>query len=281
MCNLLELPRLFQSSHASPGSGGSGRTRSSRHSQGSQPGLADQAKLSFASAESLETMSEAELPLGFNRMNRFRQSLPLSRSTSQTKLRSPGVLFLQFGDETRRVHITHEISSMDTLHALIVHMFPQKLTMGMLKSPNTAILIKDESRNVFYELEDVRDIQDRSIIKIYRKEPLYASFPASHITNGDLRREMVYTSRESSPTRRLNNMSPASHLPRGPTPPFPTPNSWRGPKIDPKRPKKQPGTPPGPPGHTRKPQIPPKHPKIPPKCPQNAPETPPNPLKSS
>uniref|UniRef100_A0A8D2MBV7 Actin interacting protein 3-like C-terminal domain-containing protein n=1 Tax=Zonotrichia albicollis TaxID=44394 RepID=A0A8D2MBV7_ZONAL len=162
-------------------------TRSSRHSQGSQPGLADQAKLSFASAESLETMSEAELPLAFNRMNRFRQSLPLSRSASQTKLRSPGVLFLQFGDETRRVHITHEISSMDTLHALIVHMFPQKLTMGMLKSPNTAILIKDESRNVFYELEDVRDIQDRSIIKIYRKEPLYASFPASHITNGDLR----------------------------------------------------------------------------------------------
>ncbi|NXH08262.1 SRCN1 inhibitor, partial [Loxia leucoptera] len=76
---------------------------------------------------------------------------------------------------------------MDTLHALVVHMFPQKLTMGMLKSPNTAILIKDEARNVFYELEDVRDIQDRSIIKIYRKEPLYASFPASHITNGDLR----------------------------------------------------------------------------------------------
>uniref|UniRef100_G1QIA4 SRC kinase signaling inhibitor 1 n=1 Tax=Nomascus leucogenys TaxID=61853 RepID=G1QIA4_NOMLE len=133
------------------------KTRSSRHTQGAQPGLADQAaKLSYASAESLETMSEAELPLGFSRMNRFRQSLPLSRSASQTKLRSPGVLFLQFGEETRRVHITHEVSSLDTLHALIAHMFPQKLTMGMLKSPNTAILIKDEARNVFYELEDVR-----------------------------------------------------------------------------------------------------------------------------
>uniref|UniRef100_A0A8D0U665 Actin interacting protein 3-like C-terminal domain-containing protein n=1 Tax=Sus scrofa TaxID=9823 RepID=A0A8D0U665_PIG len=164
------------------------KTRSSRHTQGAQPGLADQAaKLSYASAESLETMSEAELPLGFSRMNRFRQSLPLSRSASQTKLRSPGVLFLQFGEETRRVHITHEVSSLDTLHALIAHMFPQKLTMGMLKSPNTAILIKDEARNVFYELEDVRDIQDRSIIKIYRKEPLYAAFPGSHLTNGDLR----------------------------------------------------------------------------------------------
>uniref|UniRef100_A0A674NZC4 SRC kinase signaling inhibitor 1 n=1 Tax=Takifugu rubripes TaxID=31033 RepID=A0A674NZC4_TAKRU len=192
------------------------KSRSPRHSQSTQSGLADQAaKLSFASAESLETMSEADVPVGFNRMNRLRQSLPLSRSASQNKLRSPdeysGVLFLQYGDETRRVHITHELSSLDTLHALIVHMFPQKLTAGMLKSPNTAILIKDEARNVFYELEDVRDIQDRSVIKIYRKEPIYASYPAAaHLANGDLRREMVYSSRDSSPTRRLNTLPSSS-----------------------------------------------------------------------
>ncbi|XP_051741400.1 SRC kinase signaling inhibitor 1 isoform X17 [Ctenopharyngodon idella] len=194
-------------------------SRSPRHSQSTQSGLADQAsKLSFASAESLETMSEADMPLGFNRMNRFRQSLPLSRSASQNKLRSPGVLFLQFGDETRRVHITHELNSLETLHALIVHMFPQKLTAGMLKSPNTAILIKDEARNVFYELEDVRDIQDRSIIKIYRKEPIYASYPAAHLANGDLRREMVYTSRDSSPTRRLNTLPSSTASPSSGSP---------------------------------------------------------------
>ncbi|XP_041718840.2 SRC kinase signaling inhibitor 1-like [Coregonus clupeaformis] len=195
-------------------------SRSPRHSQSTQSGLADQAaKLSFASAESLaETMSEADIPLGFSRTNRFRQSLPLSRSASQNKLRSPGVLFLQFGDETRRVHITHELSSLDTLHALIVHMFPQKLTAGMLKSPNTAILIKDEARNVFYELEDIRDIQDRSIIKIYRKEPIYASYPATHLVNGDLRRDLVYTSRESSPTRRLNTLPSSSASPPSGTP---------------------------------------------------------------
>uniref|UniRef100_A0A8C5F556 SRC kinase signaling inhibitor 1a n=1 Tax=Gadus morhua TaxID=8049 RepID=A0A8C5F556_GADMO len=197
------------------------QSRSPRHSQSTQSGLADQAaKLSFASAESLETMSEADMPMGFNRMNRFRQSLPLSRSASQSKLRSPGVLFLQYGDETRRVHITHELSSLDTLHALIVHMFPQKLTAGMLKSPNTAILIKDEARNVFYELEDIRDIQDRSVIKIYRKEPIYASYPAAaHLANGDLRREMVYSSRDSSPTRRLNTLpsSSSSSTPNSPS----------------------------------------------------------------
>ncbi|KAM9457539.1 SRC kinase signaling inhibitor 1 [Clarias gariepinus] len=194
------------------------KSRSPRHSQSTQSGLADQAsKLSYASAESLETMSEADIPIGFNRMNRFRQSLPLSRSASQNKLRSPGVLFLQFGDETRRVHITHELSSMETLHALIVHMFPQKLTASMLKSPNTAILIKDEARNVFYELEDVRDIQDRSIIKIYRKEPVYGSYTAAaHLANGDLRREMVYASRESSPTRRLNTLPSSGSSPSSP-----------------------------------------------------------------
>lgn len=72
------------------------QSRSPRHSQSTQSGLADQAaKLSFASAESLETMSEADMPTGFNRMNRFRQSLPLSRSASQNKLRSPGN---DFGD---------------------------------------------------------------------------------------------------------------------------------------------------------------------------------------
>lgn len=56
-----------------------------------QPALADQAnRVSFASTENLETMSEPDLPIGFNRMNRLRQSLPLTRSSSHAKLRAPG-----------------------------------------------------------------------------------------------------------------------------------------------------------------------------------------------
>ncbi|KAJ3608186.1 hypothetical protein NHX12_025236, partial [Muraenolepis orangiensis] len=122
-------------------------------------------------------MSEGDVPLGFNRMNRLRQSLPLARSSSQAKLRAPGVLFLQLGEETRRVHLTHELTSLDTLRALIVHM-----------CPSTALLIKDETRNVFYELEDPRDVQDRCVIKIYCKEPIYGSYQSGpHISNGDIR----------------------------------------------------------------------------------------------
>lgn len=58
------------------------------------------------------------------------------------------------------------------------------------RSPSTALLIKDETRNVFYELEDPRDVQDRCIIKIYCKEPVYGTYPGHHnphLANGDLR----------------------------------------------------------------------------------------------
>uniref|UniRef100_A0A6Q2WTN7 Actin interacting protein 3-like C-terminal domain-containing protein n=1 Tax=Esox lucius TaxID=8010 RepID=A0A6Q2WTN7_ESOLU len=185
------------------------------------PALADQAsRVSFASAESLETMSESDVPLGFSRMNRLRQSLPLARSSSQAKLRAPGIIFLQLGEETRRVHLTHELTSLETLRALIVHMFPQRLNMAMLRCPSTALLIKDEARNVFYELEDPRDVQDRCVIKIYCREPVYGTYPghhSSHLANGDLRREMVYTPQQDSPpNRRLSNApAPSASPPSG------------------------------------------------------------------
>ncbi|XP_033841002.1 SRC kinase signaling inhibitor 1-like isoform X4 [Periophthalmus magnuspinnatus] len=175
-------------------------------------------------------MSEPDLPMGFNRMNRLRQSLPLARSSSQAKLRAPGVLFLQLGEETRRVHLTHELTSLDTLRALIVHMFPQRLTMAMLRSPTTALLIKDETRNVFYELEDPRDVQDRCVIKIYCKEPIYGTYPGHHnphLANGDLRREMVYAPQDS-PNRRLSNAHMSSqHSSASASPPQGSPSRAR------------------------------------------------------
>uniref|UniRef100_A0A3Q2GNI9 SRC kinase signaling inhibitor 1 n=1 Tax=Cyprinodon variegatus TaxID=28743 RepID=A0A3Q2GNI9_CYPVA len=197
-----------------------------------QPALADQAnRVSFASAENLETMSEPDIPIGFNRMNRLRQSLPLARSSSQAKLRAPGILFLQLGEEIRRVHLTHELTSLDTLRALIVHMFPQRLTMAMLRSPSTALLIKDETRNVFYELEDPRDVQDRCVIKIYCKEPIYGTYPGHHnphIANGDLRREMVHAPQESPSNRRLGNPAMSSqHSSSSASPPQGSPSRAR------------------------------------------------------
>lgn len=67
-----------------------------------------------------------------------------------------GVLYLQYREETKQVRMPAEISSQDALRVLFVTAFPHQLTMKMLQSPNTAIYIKDTSRNVYYDLEDMR-----------------------------------------------------------------------------------------------------------------------------
>uniref|UniRef100_A0AC11CPB0 KIAA1217 n=2 Tax=Ovis aries TaxID=9940 RepID=A0AC11CPB0_SHEEP len=139
-------------------------------------------------------MSEGETPSPFSRGSRTRASLPVVRSTNQTKERSLGVLYLQYGDETKQLRMPNEITSADTIRALFVSAFPQQLTMKMLESPSVAIYIKDESRNVYYELNDVRNIQDRSLLKVYNKDPAHAFNHTPKTVNGEMRmqREIVY-----------------------------------------------------------------------------------------
>ncbi|XP_054943752.1 sickle tail protein homolog isoform X7 [Physeter macrocephalus] len=167
------------------------RTRSPKLSDSPQPpNLGDPVEhLSEASGDSLEAMSEGETPSPFSRGSRTRASLPVVRSTNQTKERSLGVLYLQYGDETKQLRMPNEITSADTIRALFVSAFPQQLTMKMLESPSVAIYIKDESRNVYYELNDVRNIQDRSLLKVYNKDPGHAFNHMPKTVNGDVRRE--------------------------------------------------------------------------------------------
>ncbi|XP_059953696.1 sickle tail protein homolog isoform X5 [Mesoplodon densirostris] len=172
------------------------QTRSPKLSHSPQPpNLGDPVEhLSEASGDSLEAMSEGETPSPFSRGSRTRASLPVVRSTNQTKERSLGVLYLQYGDETKQLRMPNEITSADTIRALFVSAFPQQLTMKMLESPSVAIYIKDESRNVYYELNDVRNIQDRSLLKVYNKDPAHAFNHTPKTVNGDVRmqRELVY-----------------------------------------------------------------------------------------
>ncbi|KAI4562222.1 hypothetical protein MJT46_011184 [Ovis ammon polii x Ovis aries] len=97
------------------------------------------------------------------------------------------VLYLQYGDETKQLRMPNEITSADTIRALFVSAFPQQLTMKMLESPSVAIYIKDESRNVYYELNDVRNIQDRSLLKVYNKDPAHAFNHTPKTVNGEMR----------------------------------------------------------------------------------------------
>ncbi|XP_062336164.1 sickle tail protein homolog isoform X5 [Osmerus eperlanus] len=187
------------------------RGRSPKHGPSPVPGVGEQAEhLSLASIESLDTMSEADSPSAFTRGSRSRASLPVVRSTNQTKDRSLGVLYLQYGDETKQIRMPNEITSSDTVRALFVSAFPQQLTMKMLESPSVAVYVKDDMRNVYYELTDVRNITDHSCLKVYHKDPAQAFSHGPRPTNGDARmhREMMYASREVQHPLRQPPMGP-------------------------------------------------------------------------
>ncbi|XP_058258772.1 sickle tail protein isoform X4 [Hemibagrus wyckioides] len=163
------------------------------------------------SLDTLEVMSEYEVPVAFTRGSRSRASLPVVRSANQTKDRSLGVLYLQYGDETKEIRMPNEITTVDTVQALFVSAFPQHLSMKMLESPSTAIYVKDDMRNMYYELNDVRSITDHSCLKVYHKDPAHAFSHAARPTTGDARmhREVMYTSRDAPPLVRQTSNSPS------------------------------------------------------------------------
>ncbi|XP_062983690.1 sickle tail protein homolog isoform X2 [Elgaria multicarinata webbii] len=199
------------------------RTRSPKLSQSPQPSLADQTEyFPEASVDSPEIMSEGESPSPFSRGSRMRASLPVVRTTNQTKERSLGVLYLQYGDETKQLRMPNEITSTDTIRALFVSAFPQQLTMKMLESPSVAIYIKDESRNIYYELSDVRNIQDRSFLKVYNKDPAHAFNHMPRAVNGDVRMQREIFPNASRPGSAAH--PPPHALPTSP-PATPVPHS--------------------------------------------------------
>ncbi|XP_017485113.1 PREDICTED: coiled-coil domain-containing protein AGAP005037-like [Rhagoletis zephyria] len=115
-------------------------------------------------------MSEIETSAtGFRRGNKVRSSLPIVRTPSKSQDRSLGLVFLQFRSETKRALLPNEITSIDTVKALFVRSFPRQLTMEYLDHPSVRIYIHDASKDMFYELEDLRDVKDRVILRIYEQ----------------------------------------------------------------------------------------------------------------
>ncbi|KAL1784340.1 sickle tail protein-like isoform X1 [Sigmodon hispidus] len=205
------------------------QTKSPKLSHSPQPGnLGDPVEhLSETSGDSSEAMTEGDVPSPFARGSRTRASLPVVRSTNQTKERSLGVLYLQYGDETKQLRMPNEITSADTIRALFVSAFPQQLTMKMLESPSVAIYIKDESRNVYYELNDVRNIQDRSLLKVYNKDPSHAFNHMAKAVNGDVRmqREIVYARGDGLVAPRPGSTAHPPHVIPNSPPSTPVPHS--------------------------------------------------------
>ncbi|XP_052319742.1 sickle tail protein-like isoform X3 [Oncorhynchus keta] len=191
--------------------------RSPPHSVSPPPGVGEQLEhLSVVSLESKETMSEGDGPAAFTRGCRARASLPVVHSANQTRDRSLGVLYLQYAEETKQIRMPNEITSGDTVRALFVSAFPHQLTIKMLESPSVAVYIKDDTRNIYYELTDVRNITPGCCLKVYHKDPAHAfnrSNARSNNADGGIPREILYGSH--SPVHTLQSTRIPVHAIQG------------------------------------------------------------------
>ncbi|XP_072028914.1 sickle tail protein homolog isoform X2 [Amphiura filiformis] len=123
----------------------------------------------FHDSEEAGTMSETDtLSTGFKRGARYRSSLPIVRPrVNMSKEKPLGLIYLQYMNETKRALMPNEVTGIDTVRALFVRAFARKLTMNMLEAPERKIYIRDPVTEIFYELEYLSEIQDRTVLKIY------------------------------------------------------------------------------------------------------------------
>ncbi|GAB1286003.1 Sickle tail protein [Apodemus speciosus] len=138
-----------------------------------------------------------------------------------------GVLYLQYGDETKQLRMPNEITSTDTIRALFVSAFPQQLTMKMLESPSVAIYIKDESRNVYYELNDVREYPRQIPSQGIQQGSFTCINHMAKAVNGDVRmqREIVYARGDGLVAPRPGSTAHPPHVIPNSPPSTPVPHS--------------------------------------------------------
>ena len=96
--------------------------------------------------------------------------LPVVRTPSKTLERPLGLVFLVYRGETKRALLPNEITVADTVKALFVRSFGRALTMEYLDSPRVKIYIHDSSKDIFYELENLNEIKDRTILKLFETD---------------------------------------------------------------------------------------------------------------
>ncbi|ELU00619.1 hypothetical protein CAPTEDRAFT_225571 [Capitella teleta] len=106
-----------------------------------------------------------------------------------------GQVFLTFRNETKRALLPNELTSIDTIRALFVRSFPDALSMQLFESAAKRIYILEAATSVFYELDDLRDVRDKSVLKVIERTGALPPAPPSPLRSPALRRtEMLGSS---------------------------------------------------------------------------------------
>ncbi|XP_078703736.1 SRC kinase signaling inhibitor 1-like isoform X21 [Branchiostoma floridae x Branchiostoma belcheri] len=137
--------------------------------------MEEEDRASVASEQSEPAMGTANT--GFSRGSRLRSSLPVVRTPILSKEKSKGggrrqlvslgIVYLQVNDETKRSIMPNEVTGLDTVRAMFVRAFPHRLTMQIMEQPHIKIYIRDSKSDVYYELEEMKEVQDRACLKIH------------------------------------------------------------------------------------------------------------------
>ncbi|XP_034039669.1 sickle tail protein homolog [Thalassophryne amazonica] len=123
-----------------------------------------------------------------------------------SQLHMAGLLYLQYGDETKQVWIPAKVRHWDCLLALFVSAFPQKLSMKMPQSPNMAIFIRNPGCNIYWHLDDIRSVTPHSCLKVSHKDSAVLFSRQSRTANTDqwLHKEIL-----DRPTNPVQTCSPS------------------------------------------------------------------------
>uniref|UniRef100_A0A0N5B2E0 AIP3 domain-containing protein n=1 Tax=Strongyloides papillosus TaxID=174720 RepID=A0A0N5B2E0_STREA len=99
-------------------------------------------------------------------------------------IHSSGVIFVQYNDETKRALLPPKLNSIEQLKNIFLKAFPY-LSSQYLNLSYVKIYIQDstDKSQVFYELDDLRDVKDRCILKIREQISGYQSPPPIRFTD--------------------------------------------------------------------------------------------------
>ncbi len=152
------------SHHGGGGGGGGHGSAANKHVVSStlfeeDPGIMSEAETASTSSRSRKTSSSANKP-----------ELPVVRTPSKTLERPLGIVFLIYRGETKRALLPNEVTSIITVKALFVRSFQKVLTLDYMDLPRVRIYILEQSKDEFYELDDLGDVRDRAVLKVFEPD---------------------------------------------------------------------------------------------------------------
>lgn len=121
---------------------------------------------------------------------------------------TPGVVYLQYGDEIKRAMLPAGLDDLQQVQSMFNQTFPDKIKNNA--DNRKTIYIKDNSCGVFYELDNVGDLSNKSHLKVLESRP-FQNGPVSHSVSSST---AVHTGAQvtSTPLPNHSHVTPADAI---------------------------------------------------------------------